>query len=132
MLILASQPYLHQTMLHNPGTISLPLYNMTRHPIETWQEWYISNQSVIDVQLHITNQIDIYGSSVVDDPAFEIRNIAPYEYIDSLNQRQIWEPYLTGRERQEFDTHLRVCIVIVIVIFVKTKSKSFEACVVFD
>lgn len=34
--------------------------------------------------------------------------IAPYEYTDSLNQRQIWEPYLTGRERQEFDSHLRV------------------------
>lgn len=34
--------------------------------------------------------------------------LAPYEYTDSLNQRQIWEPFLTGRERQEFDSHLRV------------------------
>lgn len=98
-------------MLHNPGTIPLPIYNMTRHPIETWQEWYIKNQTVIDIQVHITNQVEMYGASVVDDPSFDIRNIAPYEYIDSLNLRQIWEPFLTGRERQEFDTHLRVNII---------------------
>lgn len=99
-------------MLHNPGTIPVPAYNMIRHPIETWQEWYINNQLVIDIQVQITNEVDLYGASAVDDPHFEIRNIAPYEYIDSLNQRQIWEPYLTGRERQEFDTHLRVCIAV--------------------
>lgn len=41
----------------------------------------------------------------------ELRLLAPYEYLDSLNQRQTWAPYLTGRERQEFDTQLRVSFV---------------------
>lgn len=47
----------------------------------------------------------------------EFRMIAPYEYTDSLNQRQIWEPYLTGRERQEFDTHLRVSLNFFLTVF---------------
>jgi len=41
-------------------------------------------------------------------PPGEIRLLCPYEYTDSLNQRQVWEPYLTGSERQEFDSQLRV------------------------
>lgn len=56
----------------------------------------------------------------------DIRLLAPYEYMDSLNQRQIWEPFLTGRERQEFDTHLRVSILIFKAFLNKHKLAAFK------
>jgi hypothetical protein len=43
-------------------------------------------------------------------PGSDVRLLCPYEYTNSLNQRQVWEPYLTGYERQEFDSQLRVSV----------------------
>lgn len=37
-----------------------------------------------------------------------MRVYAPYEYTDSLNKRVCWTPYFLGREREEFDSHLRL------------------------
>lgn len=80
--------------------IPVPTYSSSRHPIETWQEWYRTNRHVIERQ--VVQQQHSHSRD------YEIRLLAPYEYTDSLNQRQVWEPYLTGRERQEFDSQLRI------------------------
>ncbi|CDO51760.1 hypothetical protein, no similarity [Geotrichum candidum] len=88
--------------------ITIPNYNPSRHPVETWQEWYLRNQSIITRETEKSNETDIYDLQAHADLEFDIRMLAPYEYTDSLNQRQIWEPFLTGRERQEFDSHLRL------------------------
>lgn len=81
--------------------ISLPQYNSSRHPIETWQEWYHKNQSIITKQVQYQKK----GGTAANSDGMRLP--APYEYTDSLNQRQVWEPYLTGKERQEFDAQLR-------------------------
>lgn len=49
--------------MKNPGKIPMPLYSINRHPIETWQEWYLRNQKYIDIQVELTSQAEKYGSS---------------------------------------------------------------------
>lgn len=78
-----------------------PFYDPGRHPIETWQEWYLQNQPAIQAIVDHEQQGQDYEFGV------NLRTACPYEYTDSLNQRQIWEPFLTGFERQEFDRQLR-------------------------
>lgn len=79
--------------------IPLPPYSSSRHPIETWQEWYHRNHALISKQVHHQKRGGVANENM--------RHPAPYEYTDSLNQRQVWEPYLTGSERREFDAQLR-------------------------
>lgn len=40
--------------------IAIPNYNPSRHPVETWQEWYLRNQSVITRETEKSNETDIY------------------------------------------------------------------------
>lgn len=40
--------------------MNMPLYNPSRHPMETWQEWYLANQSTIDRETEQSNAADIY------------------------------------------------------------------------
>uniref|UniRef100_A0A060T567 ARAD1B05137p n=1 Tax=Blastobotrys adeninivorans TaxID=409370 RepID=A0A060T567_BLAAD len=76
-----------------------PQFLPSRHPIETWQEWYKANEGEINRQL---------ASQDDQTPGHSIRVASPYEYTDALNQRQTWQPYLTGTERQQLDTQLQI------------------------
>lgn len=40
--------------------ITIPNYNPSRHPVETWQEWYLRNQSIITRETEKSNETDIY------------------------------------------------------------------------
>lgn len=37
-----------------------PPYNPSRHPMETWQEWYLANERVISKETEESKKADVY------------------------------------------------------------------------
>ncbi len=95
-------PYMPYQGVQNDFELRPPTYHSTSHPIDVWQEWYENNQSIIR---RTSSSNDLTG---ID--ARYWRYPTSYEYTDTLNQRVVWGPFLTGTERVELDNQLRVSI----------------------
>ncbi len=106
----------NQTPITDGGIDKLehPIFHKTLHPIDVWREWYGKNEEVIKKYSikETTRELDLKDENDDEESINKNKNCLRfksfYEYTDSLNQKVVWKPYLTGEERLELDNQLRV------------------------